>query len=320
MIRDFSTDPDTPELEIIVDLIAEQNPLQGRQILHYIRTQDDAYREFAETLCGTLNRTLLNGETEKAEAASSYNRMCMDFLREQIRFKKSGSYKHDSAVETRQTVYDQPSVMRYYMIGLLLSYIFWPNHYRMFRFFREHLAGIDPIHRHLDIAPGHGLFSVEVLRSFSSCMSVLVDISRTSIDVTRDILKAFQIGTDRLTFIHQDIFSVSLERNRFNLITMGEILEHVEDPNVLLQKVVDLLHPAGAVFLTTCANCPAIDHVYHFHSVDEIRETIGGSGLDVIDDLALPVVEDNAGRPCDDHLTTVNYCAILARAETFRQT
>ena len=72
------------------------------------------------------------------EAARSYNRMCMDFLKEQIRFKKTGTYLINDAAIANEEVYSKPDVMRYYMIGLLLSYMFWPNHYTMLRFLDDH--------------------------------------------------------------------------------------------------------------------------------------------------------------------------------------
>ena len=58
----------------------------------------------------------------------------MDFLKEQIRFKKTGVYCIDDASIANEEVYSDPKVMRYYMVGLLISYMFWPNHYALYQF------------------------------------------------------------------------------------------------------------------------------------------------------------------------------------------
>src|SRR3972149_353706 len=117
---------DYPELTRIIDLIGTQNPLQRKRIENFIGQQDARYWAFAEALSRTLNHSFLKDDHDRAEAARSYNRMCMDILREQIRFKKTGVYLRDDAHAAHAAVYSQPQVMRYYVVGLLLSYLFWP--------------------------------------------------------------------------------------------------------------------------------------------------------------------------------------------------
>ena len=56
---------------------------------------------------------------------------------------------------------------------------------------------------------------------------------------------------------------------KFDFITMGEVLEHVNAPDKLLEKINNLLSKNGKVFLSTCVDCPTIDHVYHFRSIAE---------------------------------------------------
>ena len=50
------------------------------------------------------------------------------------------------------------------------------------------------------------------------------------------------------------------------------------------------------MFLSTCVDCPSIDHVYRFKSVKEIDDMIVDNGFKIIDNLVLPV-ED---RPMDE--------------------
>ena len=111
---------DCPELQKIVDLISEQNPLQKKRIHAFLKNQSEEYWNFAEELSDILNRSFLVSDEDRIQAAKSYNKMCMDFLVEQIRFRKTGVYRINDANVVQKTVYNDLVVMRYYMVGLLL--------------------------------------------------------------------------------------------------------------------------------------------------------------------------------------------------------
>jgi len=297
----------------IVDLISMQNPLQRKRINNFISQQDTNYWTHAEEICRNLNQSFLRSEQEQIEAALAYNRMSMDFLLEQIRFRKTGVYRLNDADLAKQNVYSQPEVMRYYMVGLLLSYLLWPNHYKMLRFLKTHIQQISTIKSYLDIAPGHGLFAVEVMQRFPELRGTLLDISETSIEVTNEILAAFQIDPSRFHFINGDFLSVPIGGSNFDFISMGEVLEHVNEPATFLERAHRLLQPSGTIFMTTCVNCPAIDHVYQFHNVDEIRDVIHDAGLSIVKERAMPA-EALPEERCQEELITINYCAILVKA------
>lgn len=301
------------ELMKIVDLISRENPLQRKRIGAFLARQDDSYFQFAEDLSRTLNETLLIAERDRTEAARSYNKMCMDFLYEQIRFKKTGVYRLSDAADAAEEVYGNLAVMRYYMVGLLLSYMFWPNHYQLFRFFRENLP-VSGVGRYLEVGIGHGLFTAEVLRRYQGLAATLVDISPTSIATAKEMLRCFHVDFSNVRVIEGDYLRADLDGQGYDFIVMGEVLEHVNDAFAFLRRTRDVLRPAGTVYLTTCANCPAIDHVYHFHSVAEIRTHIASAGLSIVKDLALPA-DDIPEERWEEELTTINYAAILKRAE-----
>ena len=93
---------------------------------------------------------------------------------------------------------------------------------------------------------------------------------------------------------------------------MGEVLEHVDKPYLLLKKIHDLISETGEMFLSTCVDCPSIDHVYHFKSVKEIEDMIVDSGFKIIDNLVLPV-EDRSMDEIIKNKITINYCALLQK-------
>ena len=126
------------ELSKLVNLVFSQNALQKKRITKYFNQKADVeFWLFAESLSKTLNKGLIANSDQRKKAALAYNKMCNDFLIEQIKFKRTGKYSCLDAAIANTNVYDDPEVMRYYMVGLLLSYIFWKNHYELFRFFQR---------------------------------------------------------------------------------------------------------------------------------------------------------------------------------------
>lgn len=301
-----------PNVARIVDIIGRQNPLQRKRIDAFLSRQDDDYWDLAEPLVRRLNDRLLRTAESAEEAARSYNRMCMDFLKEQIRFKRTGTYLIDDAAVAHEEVYGRPEVMRYYMVGLLLSYLFWPNHYAMLRFLEDQLEG-RTIRKYLEIAPGHGLFAARAIRASPGLRGTLVDISPTALEVSRSILEAFDVDVGKLRVVQGDFLRTDLGESGFDFISMGEVLEHVNEAGAFLARAAALLAPDGAIFMTTCANCPALDHVYHFRTVGQIRQLIADAGLEIRSEMARPA-DPFPEEEWERELVTINYCCILTPA------
>ena len=301
-----------PQFQSIIELIISQNPLQKKRIEKFCAEQDDVYWRFSEDLSRTLNNSFLLTQESRAEAAKAYNKMCMDFLREQIKFQKTGKYTISDSKIAEETIYSDLDVMRYYMIGLLISYMLWPNHYKLFRFFLDNLPKYS-INNYLEVGVGHGLFSSTILSTFPEVHGTGIDISETSIQIANNILKAFKVDTSRLNFIHCDYLKAKIETTQFDFIIMGEVLEHVNNASEFMFRTKELLKPDGHVYLSTCANCPALDHVYHFHCVKEIQKLISNAGFNIISETALPA-DDVPEEEWSKRLTTINYCCILEHA------
>jgi len=68
----------------------------------------------------------------------------------------------------------------------------------------------------------------------------------------------------------QDLFSSELDTRRWSVITMFEVLEHVDHPMSMIRRATDLLEPGGILYLTT-PNYSSLDrlclgsnwHVFH---------------------------------------------------------
>ena len=78
----------------------------------------------------------------------------------------------------------------------------------------------------------------------------------------------------------------------------------------LLQKIRPVLRDEGHLYISTCVNCPAIDHIFQFLDVDHIRQVLTQAGFMIEQEHVLPV----ESLPMDEIMRrkiTINYCAIL---------
>lgn len=301
-----------PEFYKVIEAVSILNPLQKKRISIFLENQNEDYWIESERICKSLKNSFFQNEQNFYDSVKAYNRMTTDFLKEQIRFKKTGKYLLDNAANAKSDVYDKPEVMRYYMIGLCLSYLLWPNHFRMYKFFQKFINNYLICDNYLDVAPGHGLFAAEVLKKFPGAKAKIVDISSTSLQVSKELLSSFNISENRYEAILGDFLDIKFENNSFDFLTMGEVLEHVENPLDFLKQASNLITEDGYIFMTTCSNAPAIDHIYHFHNSQEIRDLIKKAGLNIVEEEVIPA-ENVPEELCEKELVTVNYCCILSK-------
>ena len=301
-----------PEFYKVIEAVSILNPLQKKRISIFLENQNGDYWIESERICKSLKNSFFQNEKNFFDSVTAYNRMTTDFLKEQIRFKKTGKYLLDNAANAKSDVYDKPEVMRYYMIGLCLSYLLWPNHFRMYKFFQKFINNYLTCDNYLDVAPGHGLFAAEVLKKFPGAKAKIVDISSTSLQVSKELLSSFNINENRYEAILGDFLDIKFENNSFDFLTMGEVLEHVENPLDFLKQASNLITEEGYIFMTTCSNAPAIDHIYHFHNSQEIRDLIKKAGLNIVEEEVIPA-ENVPEELCEKELVTVNYCCILSK-------
>lgn len=297
-----------PEFYRIAEAVLTINPLQRKRIEAFWEKESKEYWTFAEELSSYLNQSFLYSDADKIAAARAYKKMCMDLLREQIRFKKTGIFHESNVNEVYKNVYSQESVMRYYLIGLLLSYLFWPNHFKMFRFF-QHATDMLSCNNYLEVGAGHGLFTAQVRKKNQKIDMTIVDISETAINLAVEIIDSFGVDTTNINFVNADFLDTNIEGEQFDFISMGEVLEHVNNPIQFLYKAKQLISHHGLLYISTCVNAPAIDHVYHFAKVDEIRTLLQKSGFLITNEIILPV-EDVPESKWLSELVPINYAAI----------
>lgn len=218
----------------------------------------------------------------------SYMTILVDTMDAQRHFLRTGCYPHASFAEVADSVYFNPDYMTRYMIGLALTAFLWPAHVAIRHFFQDALpSGREGTY--LEIGPGHGLFLLHAMRQGAFRRFVGVDISRSSIELTRAAVRALHpVGEAALELCLADFLDGAALAGPYDMIVMGEVLEHVEQPGAFLRRIADLATPETLAFVSTCVNAPAIDHITLFPDLDTLDRLIDDSGLAVRSRLAVP--------------------------------
>lgn len=300
-----------PSTDRLIRALLAKAPTQRARIERHLAAAGPLFWERAEAFSSCLLAYLAETGRDESAAVDAYLRMCREMVVEEVKFRRTGRYSATLQSETLAEVYSSGEVMEPYMIGLALSLFFWPNHYAMYAFFIQKVSALPPVKRSLEIGPGHGLYLVSTLEAHPDADARAVDISEASLRLSERFVSLF-LPERAVRFEHADVFA--MEGSGYDLVVMNEVLEHVEDAPALLARLRGLVGPAGRVFLTTCANCPAVDHIYLYNDVEHIQRELTEAGFRIEHELAL-AVDDTPRERWSERRTGVNYAALLAPVE-----
>jgi 2-polyprenyl-3-methyl-5-hydroxy-6-metoxy-1,4-benzoquinol methylase len=269
-------------LDYIINQIGIKNPMHYKKLKKDLKLCDADFFNRAEIFLNRYKALLEDDKKDLDYAIDCYLKLLADVKIETDKFIVTGEYSSKSFEEVNKRVYDNPEIMDYYMHGLLLAQFLWIQNYKMFLFFIDLLySRTTPIKSYLEIGGGHGLYISEAIDilGIRNTQYDFVDISQSSIDLAKKMIK-----NEAVNYIHSDIFEYNPDI-KYDFITMGEVLEHVEEPIKLLKKISSLLNNNGRILITTPANAPMIDHIYLFKNVADIRNILEGAGFNIDDEL-----------------------------------
>jgi 2-polyprenyl-3-methyl-5-hydroxy-6-metoxy-1,4-benzoquinol methylase len=259
----------------VIERIALSDERLGARMRSYVTAGDPLFHARAEDFLGRY-RSFVEGEgTSFDSGIDCFLRLHHSVEEQRVQFMRTGRYQNSSFEEVNQAVYANPEVMRQHMHGLVFAQFLWPDQYRRFQFFSDHLPLYSDTRRYLEIGGGHALYVTEAARVLPNAQFDVVDISSTSLHMAKGISRQ-----PKIRFHMMDVFDFP-DQPVYDFITMGEVLEHVERPQDLLSKIRRLLAPGGRAYITTPANAPMLDHIYLFRNAREIREMFTQCGFTI---------------------------------------
>lgn len=259
--------------------ISQHNMLQAKNIATQVALLD-------EKECAELEELIAYYDSEgitPEQQAEMYLRFCRTTMEEQIYFSKTQKYRYNSFEQVENLVYKNEEYMRMYMIALALTLYLWKSNREIFRFYRSQICNAKGNY-FLEVGPGHGRYISEAVRYRNFKEYTGVDVSQTSIEVCRRHLMA---KFDCIENLPENCFLKCMNffnfdsTNKFDCIVMGELLEHVERPELFLKKAFDLATVGAFVFITIPINAPELDHIYLFEDIKQVEELIVNSSFKI---------------------------------------
>lgn len=215
-------------------------------------------------------------------------------LQEELYFRRHKSYRLSSFKECNELLYSNSEFMEKYMNGLLLSQIFWSNHFRVFEYFENtFLKSLRKKSTILEIGPGHGLFLSSSIKDNNIKNASAWDISESSIKLTKKTLKALGLRANlKKCNVLENLDNIK----KYDLIVLSEILEHLEDPKELLKKIYGSINDGCQLFINIPVNSPAPDHIFLFKKSEEIYHMIENCGFKILDKQEFPITNSSLSR------------------------
>jgi len=296
----------------ILARIYERSPRQHKKIGPFLSQCPEAMREL-DSFIEQWSGYLLTAGSDWDEVADAYVFMVNQMVHSRVQFARTGRYPSTSRVKAIEDVYENPEVMPKYLLGLALSQFLWLHHFECYQFFRRQISRLGAVERALEVGSGHGLFLIRMLQAMPTCSVFdVVDISALAIEMCKTVIHSTVPERENsVRFLHSDIMEIE-SNDSYDFISCGEVLEHVECPLELLRKLRGLLTATGKLYLCSCANCPAVDHVYHFESIAHIRDTIRKADLEIEDECWFPS-EQVSEHVLEKLKLDIQYAAILGK-------
>ncbi|MCR6570887.1 class I SAM-dependent methyltransferase [Campylobacter insulaenigrae] len=259
----------------LFDLIAIKNPIHSKY-LNKIKLDEEDKKEFEKL----INFYLQNSITLD-ELCECYLTILNDTLEETKFFIEHGCYRYNKFDEVKNKVYFNEKYMKKYMVGLALSSYIWIAHIKVRKYFQDYIDSTNLNGNYFEIGPGHGEFFVKALKSLKFKYYLGLDLSPTSCELTKNMVEN-QVNdlVKKCEFLCKDFFQFDFDK-KADLMVVGEVLEHVENPLMFLQRSKELLSDNGEIFATIPINAPAIDHIYLFSHPNEIFDMVKNANLQV---------------------------------------
>jgi 2-polyprenyl-3-methyl-5-hydroxy-6-metoxy-1,4-benzoquinol methylase len=139
-----------------------------------------------------------------------------------------------------------------------------------------------------------------------------VDISDYAIEFARKFAYGGRENLPSNCSFHQRDITKGLDRpdESYDALILGEVLEHVEDPENLLNEMARVARARSPMFITTVVFAANIDHIYLFEKADDIRNLVSKTPWNLEQEWVLPIYPEDTP---DMKKRPMNYGSILRK-------
>ncbi len=136
--------------------------------------------------------------------------------------------------------------------------------------------------RFCDLGVGPGVVFSHLLLSYSEWKGVAVDVSGFCLKHTRNLLQFRNIPESRYQLHLCDIQKDTPKSAPFDLVVATEVLEHLENPKVVLSQIKSFLKPNGYCLTSIPLHSPWGPHLVVFNDEKQIRSMYEDVGFSIL--------------------------------------
>ncbi|MCS7077188.1 MAG: class I SAM-dependent methyltransferase [Bacteroidia bacterium] len=254
-----------------------------KQITENIPTYNPEYPFIADIPAQIIAHLCKNDTQKITQAIQGYIHFCDTFKQKQIEFVRNKVYAYQDFAQVNAEVYQNKAYMtQIYYPALLFSYLFSSNYFEILRIFLQIFIPLTQQKqgKTCEIGIGHGLLSSLLLKNNPHLQGIGIDISPVAREVT-DQVSQF-LGLSPIPVRIEDATQAISQKENAVMIC-AEVLEHLPNPEKLLQSIYAALDEGGLLFLTASINMESVDHLYLFQSDEEVVSMVEGTGFKVLE-------------------------------------
>jgi len=270
--------------DVFLAYFGREAPVFAKHIHETEERQPVLFRELSEPMLGWARQVI--GDDWCQTLANGYIAFLVDVNRSQKEYERDLHYRSSSYAEVFAQTYDDPEFMADYHWGVYVTTFAWEHHLLIYDFFLRHFIpsmrenqNVTP-GRLLDLGCGSGIWSTLVLRELENWHSTMVDISATTIGLTRRTLTC--AGLSSRTDLREDDALRFRGEKAFDAGISCFLLEHLETPRLLLDNLRNALGERRLAFVTTAITAAEIDHIFEFRRESEVVNLAEQAGFRVV--------------------------------------
>lgn len=270
-------------VEELIRYIGQNNIMQEKYLCNL---EDELTEEEKKSLRHIID--FLSDSYTIEQMAEAYLLFVRDTMEEQKFWVENGMsrYRYSTLEEVQDKVYFNESYMKKYMLGLQISGYIWKNHLQVHRWYQNIMKNFRG-NLYLEIGPGHGQYFVEAMACKNFRKYIAIDISPSSIELTEKYIECFGDKDAAYELWCSDFMNLQTSE-KFDAVVLSEVLEHVEKPELMLEKIYEITADGADIYVNVPINAPEIDHIYLWKSIEEVEIMLKQAGFIVADFFAAP--------------------------------
>ncbi len=269
----------------LIDHLEEHYPAYAKSIKETQARNRRSFDELGGFLLGTIAKVLQDKTI--TTIAQGYVFFLEEVNRAQLVYEQAGHFAHSNYQEVYHKTYANDLFMGQYHWGVLAITFLWEHHLKIFEFFRDRFLGgyLDRDSVLADFGSGAGVWSLIAGHWRPDLHVTGIDISQTSFDLANGLARA--AGLDqRVRFQVGDALAQVDSLEACDACISSFLLEHLEQPRLLLVNLARHLAPGKFAFVTTAITAAEVDHIYEFKTESEIVALVEDSGFRLVEMLS----------------------------------